>query len=36
MQWDFENIVMITMKVLQINQISVLYYPGGVEMPSNK
>ena len=35
-QWNIENIVMITLKQLQMNQISALNDPLGVDIPLNK
>ena len=35
-QWNIENIVMIVIKSLQMNQISVLNNPRGVYIPLNK
>ena len=36
MQWNIENIVMITIKHLHMNQILALNNPSGVDVPLNK
>ena len=36
MKWNIENIALITLQYLQMNQVSTLNNPKGVDMPLNK